>query len=279
MKSIVLACVLMISVFQKMAIGQGSEFAKLPEPFDGIETNCFIKNSVVPIGIYLVTEYKNGCKAFFVCVGTMYWEGEDVAKAIVPKHMFRDASKYDESYGYGVRIARPDSHSIVGFVTGVEDLSGEKFGRDVALVSIGTNKVSARKLASGIVVPAENFHENMIRSNTNSVMVRDKVIKSLRSLITNKEVKILGYVLNVDESFFKSRPAGSELFYPGPVTDLDKTPSIAIDVASDYGFSGSAFFDEHGRMFIVTSSLLRPDWGATKGVTVLTGPVTLKRSN
>lgn len=277
MRSILLACVLMACAFQKMAIAESTDFAQLPEPFIGMETNNFLKNGMVPIAIYITTESGKGYKVAFTCVGIMYWEEEGVAKAIVPKHMFREASKLDELYGYGVRIARPDSHSIVGFITNVKDLSGNRFGRDVALVSVGINKVSARKLASAISVPTNVCNENIIYSFTNSVVIRGKSVKSLRSFITNKEVKILGYALEVDSSFFKDKELEGKLYHRGLPTDFDKAPQIAIDIASEHGFSGSPFFDEYGRIFIMSSSRLKPEWGAVKGLSLLTGPITLGR--
>ncbi len=86
-----------------------------------------------------------------------------------------------------------------------------------------------------------------------TVVVKGKEIKTIRSLVTGKEVRIIGYSLLIPpeaNAFFqKKENKGKKII----VEDLN--PYIAVEMKSIGGHSGTPFYDEHGRVLILHGAL------------------------
>ena len=282
----IIAVVALVVGFSSAAVAETNNvllsFPPLPPPFDGMETNV---TELMPVALYRVVDSGTNRLIDFVCVGTMYWVDAHTREVIIPGHLIASDEKDHWLQGaYGVRMARPDSHGFVGFLTKVEAANPKKYGNDVAFGTVGTNWTSVTNFVSSHI-PLVEGGDNVFLSPAATVFIHGVKTKTLRSYITKREVKILGYA--VESSVVYSNAVGG-IKGSMVTTAVDVNPYIAVEMNSDFGFCGSAFIDEHDRMFIIHAGVpeadskmdsIRKSLGdaKVKGVCLLTGPIILGR--
>ena len=211
----------------------------------------------------------------------MYWASEFTRMVIIPEHLFSGDKKF--KWAYGIRTARPDSQGIIGFITKIETAATNQYSFDVALATIGTNWVSATNFTSSLAIKGAALF-----LPTTNVFVRGKETRILRSLITGRQVNILGYGVKPDSAFVAASKIKENV---GRVmTVKDECPFVVIEMKSKAGYSGSAFFDEHKRLFILHGGMENESDFLKKacdyaeriyrrridGVALLTGPILLE---
>lgn len=204
----------------------------LPPQFSGM-TN--VDSDLMPIAVY----YLRSNKVAYVCMGIAFNTAPDKIGAIIPKHLFRPTDLSNEVYW--VRSARPSTKSL-GFITSIEQL-GSKCPRDMALVTISTNRVTLPCFGEG------SSREPIIFYGTEDVTIKHKEIHYLTSFITGEKVRVLGYCIVPDEKTIKTILDSST--NGKTVTVSDPSPSVMIEFDTIPGSCGHPFFDEYGRLYIV----------------------------
>jgi len=205
----------------------------LPIQFDGI-TNVDFYQDFIPAVVY---RYRQDHKVNFVCVGTVFPTGTNTYSIIVPEHLFSEDIGFNGAFA--VRIARPDNHIIIGFIDKITDSGSNLFGLDIAIATISTN--------SRVIAP---FHfdggkEAIQTFSSYTVNVRGRETKTLRSLITGKEAKIIGYGVKINAEINRRLRVGEKIIVE------EQHPYVLVEFESNKGYSGIAFFDENRRLFIV----------------------------
>jgi len=248
-----------------------------PPQFAEMSANTNIFPGLYPAAIY---RFKDN-KVNFACMGSMFQEGTNSFSIILPEHVFN--AKEPEDYAYGVRIMRPDNHRIDGFVGNIEMKSTDIFGCDMVIAGVTNCPVPIKRFSKRSNI------KNIIVAYTSTIISKGKEVRQLRSLVTGKPAKILGYGFKPTEQLLKlthMNPMGQT------VTVDEDHPLIAIEDATIEGDSGGAYFDENRRIFIVSGSvevsarMLKTDKGdliripdKTIRITLLTGPVMLENES
>lgn len=258
-----------------------TRFPSLPDQFKSMTTNTAIYEGLTPVAIYRCTNHHVN----FVCVGTMYWSSPDTKEVIIPEHLFTDEGWFKGAYG--IRSARPDSHGLIGYINKVEKPDTNQYSIDVTFATIGTNWTSATNFTPYFSSRISK-KEAVYFSPSPTVIMRGKETRRLRSLITGNEVKILGYGVKPDAAFTEA--SKNKENWGKKMIVQDERPYVVIEMKSKDGHSGSAFFDEHRRLFILHGG---PDMGndflkkvdkyvektygrEAEGAAVLTGPLLLE---
>ena len=188
----------------------------LPQPFDDLlKTN--LVDGLFPAAVYT---YSNGMVTF-ACVGTVFQSDTNSFNIIVCEHIFPKG----EDLCYCVRIANKSSNNVVGFISKIELSSKDLKGTDAVVAAIERGE---KKIKGFSLLDVHDNHANF--TFTNSVVVGKMSVTNLRSLITGKPVKILGYGLRAGRA---------------------ERPLIAAESKNTKGYSGSGYVDEHGRLFVL----------------------------
>jgi len=189
----------------------------LPEQFNGM-TNIDVYAGIYPAAVYR----HRGKQISFACVGTMFQTSPKHWSIILPEHLFLKDKRLGFKGGYVVRIARPDT-GYMGFVDKVEH---SPTGGDVAIATVllGTNET----VIEDNTEPIPPYITCIIPSPT--VVICNQEVKTICSLITGKQVPIVG--------------CGVEIQAKKPRRYL------TIEMPCGPGSSGSAYFDQTGRIFI-----------------------------
>ncbi|HEY9584102.1 MAG TPA: hypothetical protein VJI33_00770 [Candidatus Paceibacterota bacterium] len=209
----------------------------LPEPFEGL-LKANLVSGLFPAAIYT---YSNGLVTF-ACVGTAFQSGASSFSVIVCEHIFPKG----EDLCYCIRIANKSSNNVVGFISKIELSSKDLKGCDAVVATIERGE---KKIKGFSLLDAENNYAKI--TFTNSVVISKMSVTNLRSLITGKPVKILGY----------GRRAGRE-----------ERPLIAAESKNTKGYSGSGYVDEHGRLFVLHGGMPQ------NGTILLDGPLVLDKN-
>ena len=247
----------------------------LTKEFDGI-TNIVSASSTVqslfPAAIY---RYKDG-KVNFACVGTVVFTDANTCNAIVPEHIF--SADVGFSGAFVVRIARPDNHCIIGFINAIINPDTNSYLRDIAITTVSTNGMV---IAPSLKRPME---EKVFTLPSPTVDISGTETKTIRSLITGEEVKIIGYGIRSNPKLEEELKAGKT------VSVSEEHPYIIVEFKSDEGYSGTAFFDENNRIFILHGGFKDGNNDAgkdflarygrePKGMASLVGPVVFEPAN
>ncbi len=253
-------------------------FGPLPQPqFEGLT------DSDVYPGVYLAAVYrfKTGATAFG-CVAAVYQSGPTNFEIILPKHLFSKDKKLGFEGCYAVRIVRPDG-GIFGFI---DKLYPSKKGSDIVIgtIQLGTKNPPIVKDVTDLALPGIPYIKI-----SSTVTMSDKEVKNLHSFITGKEIRIIGYGFELQPNeLVATNETGTELI-------LKEKPHqcIVIDRHTVSGSSGSPYFDQNGRIFIihgvsleidkkladaVNTELIERNEGKVKGLTYLDGPIDLLNS-
>ena len=237
----------------------------LPEQFAGISQTSSWPH-LMPAAIY---RYQDA-KIAFVCIGTVFRTGTNQSKIIFPDHMIRD-DIYTE-VKYAVRLARPDSKILFGFIQNIEQCSTNFGGKDIAIGSIGSSPVPIEHLrpVKGVDDDGGTFIES------SAAFFKNVGSTNLTSLITGQRAPILGMaiVLNSPKHGIQTRET-----------------NVWVELPSTEGMSGSAFIDEYQRIFLLQSRL-DPEKPQTKKIietfakkygrsistiSVLTAPISIEK--
>lgn len=200
--------------------------ASIPEPFpvqfDGLVKNSSFTN-LLPAAIYL---YQSN-KTHFACVGLAYaYDGG--YQLMVPEHLFVKG----QNYAYAFRVARPGNTNIDGFINGVIPPGDEAGDCDIAFATTGPEP----RVIEGFYAKPLAVLTHMFPATT--VTMGSKKVSSIRSLITGKTALIVGY----DVEGTNTTPRG-----------------ILIEAKNGEGYSGSPFYDEYGRLYILHSAMVGTD--------------------
>jgi hypothetical protein len=237
----------------------------LPEHFTGMsQTSSW--PYLMPAAIY---RYQDA-KIAFVCIGTVFRTGTNESKIIFPDHMIRD-DIYTQ-VKYAVRLARPDSKILFGFIQNIEQCSTNFGGKDIAIGSIGPSPVPIEHLRpiKGVDDDGGTFEES------SAAFFKNVGSTNITSLITGQRAPILGMaiVLNSPKHGIQTRET-----------------NVWIELPSTEGMSGSAFIDEYQRIFFLQGKL-NPEKPQTRkiletfakkygrtvtNISVLTAPISIER--
>src|ERR1044072_7609867 len=122
--------------------GQAQRLPDLPEAFRDMTAEDPFPG-LVPAAVY---RFKDN-KVSFACVGTLYRSCTNSWDIIVPEHLFSLKEK-NPDYSYVVRIARPDSHHIDGFIGKVKMRSKNIYGCDIAIAAVSSNAAPVKGFSS-----------------------------------------------------------------------------------------------------------------------------------
>lgn len=238
----------------------------VPEPFDQMATNIDTYADLIPVAIYRVRNFEKN----FVCVGTLFKTNFTAYTVLIPKHLLTEDVALKGKYTFGVQLMRPASSEIICYITGVHSIMTTKENFDVALGDLGTNQVEAAGMIAKFSKETPPIVSKRVQfSPAKTVTIDGKETKFLRSLITGKQVNILGY---------------------GMISNAP--PNIVIEMKAGSGYSGSAFFDENKRLFILGGETLdngyflksagegyfQREYGhEVKSIALLVGPIDLER--
>lgn len=206
--------------------------SSLPEAFAGI-TNTSLLPGFLPVAIYQIQSNQ----AIYACVGTVFQTGSNKFSVLLPEHLFMKTSGPEATYG--IRLARPDSGKIDAFVGDIRFTSRSFNGHDIVVANVSasnavvTNFVTSSRRTKTEIVPKTH------------VVILGKLVTGLRSLITNKPVRVIGYGFDPLSAMDKS------------AEELAKTPPmLIIDEPSAPGQSGTPYVDEHRRIFVLNRALV-----------------------
>jgi hypothetical protein len=246
MKKLIPAVILFAAVLACTAetdkLTNSTSHLPFPAPFREM-TN----DSIMPPGMKLAAVY--ACKdtnlVMYVCVGTMYCAEAHTFEVILPEHLFAK-SEFTNVY-YAVRIMQPDSGKIDGYLNEVVMTGTNLANLDVAIARIGNKP----KIIPGYVTPRKRIPSSVYPSKR--IMMGGRQVTQIKSLITGKIFPALGYgvALASDEQML-NMTRDQELAI---LKSLDKSSSLAVDLKSVGGDSGTPYMDEHGRLFILASGI------------------------
>ncbi|MDO8482992.1 MAG: hypothetical protein Q7S86_04205 [bacterium] len=265
------------------SLKSGFDLPALPPQFDGMTTNNDVHSGITTLAIYQYrrSDQSKQSEAAFACVGNLFQTGKDEFSLLLPEHVFK--ADGDKEYTYAFRVVRPDSRRIDGYVGEIVMKSIDFFGCDIVLASISTKPTPIKGFSTIL------GRDGLVIVFTDKVTTRGLRITKLRSHITGKPVTIIGYALKPTE---KLKEFTGKKDYAGKVLTIDEErPLIAIEESYMGGKSGSAFVDEHDRIFFVHRAL-KNDSGELqeeeaifkerfgrlpKGITLITGPIMVER--
>lgn len=258
----------------------GGGLPPLPAQFAGM-TNLEIHPGLRLLAIY---QFKDS-KVAFTCVGGLFQTDTNEWSITLPEHLFPKDGTNEHTYVF--RIARPDSGRIDGCVGPIIASSKDMHGCDIAIAKAVGNLTPIRGFST---LFSETNGTVIAFSNGDPLTVRGKQVTTLRSHITGKPVKILGYGLRPTAKLrlaYDMRPTRAR------PEDIDEEyPLIIVEEPVMAGKSGTAFVDEHGRIFLISrvvpmSGTMRQEetvfqqlFGRpSSGITFLTGPFALEPEN
>lgn len=214
----------------------------MPEPFLNMAPTNPLPG-VYPIAIYRYRTNTNGIggEIAYDNVGVIIHSGPDSWDAILPEHTFTMMTN-----AYAVRIMRPDTGTIFGFINNVTLSDDAWLSREIAIASISNKPVDIAPLARGRRESDSFFYAS------ETVEVGKKVVSHMYSDITGAEVKILGYGMNADSNYYVQLKLQGSNFLK-PVTITDAHPSVVVEYPGKKGWSGSPFYDEYGRLFFLNA--------------------------
>lgn len=204
-------------------------------------------NNVMPSGMKLVAVY--ACKetnlVMYACVGTIYRSDPQTTEVILPEHLF--ATRISTNVYYGIRIMQPDSGKIDGYIDKIVMTGTNLANLDVAIARIGSRPtIIPPYIASRKHIPSTMYPSHRI-------MMGGKQVRQMKSLITGKVFPAIGYGVEFasDAEMLANTPEKEAAI----LKSLDKKSSLAIDLKSEGGDSGTPYMDDHGRMFILSTGL------------------------
>ncbi len=217
----------------QFVIGCWSQVASVPAPFKDISTVDIVPG-MKPVAVYRMREGKKN----FSCVGTVYRADEETMEVILPEHLF--TLKVSASEVFLVQAVQPERS--LGFIGEILSSSKDWNGCDIAIARLTTNQVAVTNF-SNITNSA------MWYQPSSAVYTKDILTRSIRSMVTGETMSILGYGIRPNEEYFRTKKE-----HLSKLVVTDRNPSIIIDMKSNTGYSGTAFVDEHNRIFILHGS-------------------------
>jgi len=246
----------------------------LPPQFADM-TNEDVLPGLFPAAVY---EFRNGLLRFG-CVGSVFKSGTNEISVILPEHVF--STNNGPGAAYAIRIARPDSHKIDGFVGKIEMTSTDLYGCDIVIAQLVSEPAVITNFSkitddTGIVI-----------GYSQSLNIRKKEVRRLRSVISGKYFDVIGCGLQKTKQL---ETIATNALNIGKIIQIDDDhPLVAIEETAMSGRSGSPYIDDNKRIFIIHSGL---DYGGSrrkeeeavfmrlfhrplKGMTLVSGPVWL----
>lgn len=184
----------------------------------------------------LVYRYRGANRPAFTAVGTEF-EGTNGPVIVTVEHLL--VKKFDHEL-FVLRLLSPDEHRVTNGVASIAYRNTEAgLPRDTDVVFL---KPGDPALIECFSEKSENVPESAQVFFFDNVQVGDRTIKSLKSLITGKEYRVIG---------------------------ASKSPQfILISYLSQAGESGSGFVDEYGQLYVLSGGTR----DGTNPVSFLSGP-------
>jgi hypothetical protein len=211
----------------------------IPKAFAAM-TNADVLPSFAPVAVY---ECFSNKATRVVCMGAAFVPYDDQCRVILPAGIFSDTQFKG---AFGVRILRPDSGSLIGFINKVAIAGTNAENASMAIGTVGTNEVHLSRSSVMTNWPVLPFFEP-------AVSVRGLAVKKVTSLLTGREVRIIGHgypLVNIEGLVVSDnirQKYGDALGDSIGTVDPDQT-YLVIEVDPN-GLDGSVFFDNHGRIY------------------------------
>lgn len=227
-------------------------------------------NSFTPVAVYR----SRAGQTSFACVGTIFPTGKDNPVVMLPERLLTSGDPLDTAYG--LRVISPDSGKVVKFVGQIKLTSSDFNGREVVITETVAKSwhVSQLLVDSNNVVPASFFPSS-------AVSINGGMIKFLRSSVTGKATRVIGYGLHLPKS------VGAKT-----VDEIAKLPPVIfIDEQTRVGQVGTVYLDEKNRIFMLNGPFcddrtafeklearcLRLTGMHISGASVLVGPIEVRK--
>lgn len=270
---IVLVATLLTSVLRAETNTQ-NKVPPLPEPFWGI-TNTQVIPGLKPVALYRCISNTMS----FSGVGNLIQSNTNEWSVILSEHMYLPNNSGEVTYAF--RIARPDSQEVSGYLGDITMKSADFFGCDMAVAKVVSRPTPVKTFSK------MDERGNLVICYSDVVTAKKLPVRKLRSSITGRSVRVLGYGLKSNPILLKFTTNTNNI---GKAIDVgEERPLIAIDEPQLEGKSGTAFVDEYGRIFIISGAIkdmseqhksgileFEKVFGFTpKGITLITGPIEL----
>ena len=218
----------------------------VPEIIGTVATNC-ISPGLHPAMIYAYRPADK--KIAFGCLGGIFATGTNTYNIIAPAHMLN--KHYVTDHIYAIRTLQPDSHAIVCYLDTITDSSTNGSTYDFV---IGTTSMTPK-----VVPPLTDsaIEIGLITLPEYPVNYKGKTVNKLRSIITGKEVQIIG-------RSFRATPQLLEMAAHNQLKDIgamaeDRNSYIAVELVNQEGCSGHLFVDEYNRLYSLNSGEMEKD--------------------
>ncbi len=282
MKKTLLVASMLVALTLTVSVRGGTNEPSKPDPlprqFDDMITNNVFP-PLTPVAIYRVRS--NGMA--FICTGGIFRDDTNSHSVILPEHAF--STNLPQDCIYAIRIIRPDSHRVDGFVGKIQMTSTDIFGCDIVVATVSTNGLPIKRFSA-----MSSSGLDIISAYTNCIMSKGKEVRTLQAVITGKSVPVIGRATPRTKEMIdkmREKPSGYQFVWHV----YEDYPLVMIEEKTMDGQSGSPYIDEHGRMFFLKGRLAEDSprmreeraffektYGRPlQGLSIITGPLSFER--